>query len=56
MLGGGVSNSNTVWLVVQSYPTTEAVTGNSSWTVTLNRQNGSSSITVITYALCAITN
>ena len=56
VLGGGVSNSNTVWLVVQSYPTTEAVTGNSSWTVTLNRQNGNSSITVITYALCAITN
>lgn len=56
VLGGGVSNSNTAWLVVQSYPTTDAGTGNSSWTVTLNRQTGSSGTTVITYALCAFTN
>ena len=56
VLGGGVSNSNTGWLVVQSYPTTDTVTGNSSWTVTLSRQPSGGATTVVAYAVCAFTN
>src|SRR3990167_1079219 len=56
VLGGGVSNSNTGWLVVQSYPTPDTVTGNSSWTVTLSRQPSGGATTVVAYAVCAFTN
>jgi hypothetical protein len=51
VLGGGVSNSNALWQVSQSYPVDDP-----GWTVTLSRLNGNTTITVTTYALCANTN
>ncbi|MHA6963569.1 hypothetical protein [Zobellella denitrificans] len=51
ILGGGVNNINNNWILVQSYPGTD-----SSWTVTLSRQTGSSSTAATVYAICAYTN
>ncbi len=52
VLGGGVSNANATWQVIQSYPLSD-----SSWMATLTRSGGGNvAYNVTTYALCAQTN
>ena len=50
VLGGGISNTNAAWQILQSYPAAD-----SSWTATLTRSGGGAH-TITTYALCANTN